>query len=126
MPNRIIKKAYEEKISFERAEREILGIDHSEVGALLMKEWHFPDNLVEPVLYHHDPDNAPQEHRLVTDYVHIASNLCLECGIGSGIDGLNYSNNANSVDRLNLDMRVIETVLSKLIWEINSFMKQIN
>lgn len=121
----IIKKAYEEKISFEKAEKEILGIDHSEVGALLMKEWHFPDNLVEPVFYHHDPDDAPEEYKLVTDYVHIASNLCLGCGIGSGIDGLNYRNNANSIDRLNLDMRVVEIVMSKLVWEIDSFMKQI-
>ncbi|HOQ32984.1 MAG TPA: HDOD domain-containing protein [Candidatus Hydrogenedens sp.] len=118
----ILKKAYEEKVSFEKAEKEILGIDHSEIGALLMQEWHFPNNLVQPILYHHDPDNAPEEYRLVTDFVHIASNLCLECGIGSGIDGLNYSNNPNSIERLKIDMQVVETVLSKLIGDIDSFM----
>lgn len=118
----IIKKAYEEKLSFEKAEREILGIDHAEVGALLMQEWHFPKNLIQPVLFHHDPDSVSEEYKLVTDTVHIASNLCLECGIGSGIDGLNYSNNINSVERLNIDTRVAETILCKLIGEINTFM----
>lgn len=121
----IIKKAYEEKVSFEKAEREILGIDHAEVGALLMQEWHFPNNLIQPVLYHHEPDQAPEEYQLVTDLIHIASNLCLECGIGSGIDGLNYSNNANSIERLNIDTRIVETVLCKMIGEINSFMDTI-
>ncbi len=121
----IIQKAYTEKMSFEKAEREILGIDHAEVGALLMQEWNFPNNLVQPILYHHEPDNVPDEFRTVTDLVHIASNLCLECGIGSGIDGLNYSNNPNSVERLNIDTRTVETVLCKLIGEINSFMENI-
>lgn len=121
----IIKKAYDEKLSFEKAEKEILGIDHSEVGALLMQEWHFPNNLIQPVLYHHNPDDSPEEYRLVTDFVHIASNLCLECGIGSGIDGLNYSNNINSVERIGMDMKVVEIVLCKLIGEIDTIMKNI-
>ncbi len=121
----IIKKAYEEKLSFERAEKEILGIDHAEVGALLMTEWHFPNNLIQPVLFHHEPDKVPQEYQLVTDVVHIASNLCLECGIGAGIDGLNYSNNENSIERLNIDMRIVETVLCKLIGEVNNLMETI-
>ncbi|MGC8739727.1 MAG: HDOD domain-containing protein [Candidatus Hydrogenedens sp.] len=118
----IVKKAYDEKLSFEKAEKEILGIDHSEVGALLMQEWHFPNNLVQPVLYHHEPDNAPEEYRLVADFIHIASNLCLECGIGSGIDGLNYSNNIHSIERLKIDMQIVEVVLSKLIGEIEAFL----
>lgn len=121
----IIKKAYDEKLSFEKAEKEILGIDHSEVGALLMQEWHFPNNLIQPVLYHHNPDDVPVEHQLVTDFVHIASNLCLECGVGSGIDGLNYSNNANSIERIGIDTRIVEVILCKLIGEINAFMENI-
>ncbi len=124
-PEPIIKKAYDERLSFEKAEKEILGIDHSEVGALLMQAWNFPNVLIQPVLYHHEPDKAPREYQLVTDYVHIASNLCLECGIGSGIDGLNYSNNINSIERLNIDMRTVESVICKLIGEINTFMENL-
>lgn len=121
----ILKKAFDEKISFEKAEKEILGIDHSEVGALLMREWNFPDTLVIPVLFHHDPENAPKEHQLTTDLIHVASNICLECGIGTGIDGLNYSNNENSIERLQITISIVETVMCKLLNSINEFMSGI-
>ncbi len=34
------------------------GFDHAELGAALLKEWGLPDSLVEPVRYHHEPDQA--------------------------------------------------------------------
>ncbi len=121
----IIEKAYNEKMSFEQAEKEVLGIDHAEAGAFLMKEWHFPDNLIIPVLYHHDPDKALGEYQLVTDIVHIASNICIECGIGAGVDGLNYNNNPQSVDRLGITSQNVEKVICQFLSEFNSIMENI-
>lgn len=121
----IVKKAYEEKMSFEKAEKEVLGIDHAEAGAFLMKAWQFPDNLVIPVLYHHEPDKAIGEYQLVTDVVHIASNICIECGIGAGLDGLNYVNNIQSVERLKITSQNVENVICKFLVEFNSVMEKI-
>ena len=39
-------------------EKEILGYDHAEVGALLLTEWKLSERLVEIVKYHHQPMNA--------------------------------------------------------------------
>lgn len=39
-------------------EKDILGYDHAEVGALLLTEWKLPDRLVEVVKYHHQPASA--------------------------------------------------------------------
>ncbi len=39
-------------------ERERLGTDHAEIGAWLLQQWNFPDNLHALVLYSHDPDAA--------------------------------------------------------------------
>jgi len=39
-------------------EKEVLGYDHAEVGALLLAEWKLPRRLVEVVKYHHAPNNA--------------------------------------------------------------------
>ncbi len=36
-----------------RVEREALGFDHCQAGALLAKNWGFPQSLVDPIAYHH-------------------------------------------------------------------------
>lgn len=40
---------------FVDAERNLLGMDHAEAGALLAADWHFPDTIVEVIRDHHDP-----------------------------------------------------------------------
>ena len=41
-----------------KVEKEVLGYDHAEVGALLMTEWKLSERLVEMVKYHHQPAKA--------------------------------------------------------------------
>ena len=41
-----------------KVEKEVLGYDHAEVGALLLAEWKLPQRLVEVVKYHHSPNHA--------------------------------------------------------------------
>lgn len=41
-----------------KVEKEVLGYDHAEVGALLLTEWKLPERLVQMVKYHHQPANA--------------------------------------------------------------------
>lgn len=42
------------------AEDEYWGLDHAVVGALVLKSWDLPPDLVEPVNWHHAPDLAPE------------------------------------------------------------------
>ncbi len=49
------------RLSHDRArlrEREQFGVDHAEIGAWLLQQWNFPDNLHALVLYSHDPEAA--------------------------------------------------------------------
>jgi putative nucleotidyltransferase with HDIG domain len=39
-----------------QAEREILGVQHAEVGALIARNWSLPESIVAMIMYHHDPD----------------------------------------------------------------------
>lgn len=42
-----------------KEEREVMGIDHVEVGTLLAEKWNLPDNIKSAILHHHDePDLA--------------------------------------------------------------------
>ncbi len=68
----VLTRANKQEESLSVAEQEILGFDHSDVGAELLKTWDLPQNLWEPVRYHHNPvgaENFPRE----TALLHIAN-----------------------------------------------------
>jgi HD-like signal output (HDOD) protein len=48
-----------ENLPLARAEKEILGATHAEVGAYLLGLWGLPDPLVEAVAWHHLPEQCP-------------------------------------------------------------------
>jgi putative nucleotidyltransferase with HDIG domain len=64
------------KLSFEEAELEILGVDHAEVGAMVAENWRFPEPIVNIIRWHHHPESA-EEITQGIDIVHIADALCL-------------------------------------------------
>ncbi|GJM19453.1 MAG: hypothetical protein DHS20C14_16660 [Phycisphaeraceae bacterium] len=46
-----------------KAERDMFGFDHAEVGGLLAEKWKLPPVVVEAVRWHHHPEKAPNDHR---------------------------------------------------------------
>lgn len=111
----IFTHAQREGISFERAEKEVLGIDHAEAGALLLQHWQLPSEITEAVQWHHEPECYPGTDPLVVDLVHVAVNLSMQCGIGTGADGLQYHASPSSVARLALRTRTMEEVSAKML-----------
>jgi len=63
-------------------EREVLGIDHAELGALYLKKQTLPDAFVEIVQFHHQPERAPQ-HGPVAAAVQVADLLVRQAKIGA-------------------------------------------
>ena len=55
---KILLRCKESGESLFKVEKEVLGYDHAEVGALLLTEWKLPERLVEMVKYHHRPASA--------------------------------------------------------------------
>lgn len=48
----------EDPLPMYRAEREVIGFDHAQVGEALAELWHLPSNLRECIAYHHEPGRA--------------------------------------------------------------------
>jgi HD-like signal output (HDOD) protein len=96
------------------AEREVLGTNHAEIGALLLESWSFPPKLVGAVRWHHEPDSAESD-RLLIDIVHVANVLCLMLGIGAGIEGLHYQPSASATKRLGIKPQQLEVVASQTL-----------
>jgi len=62
-------------------ETEVLGLDHSEVGALYLEHHRLPDIMIQSARFHHHPENAPQNRSLVAS-VQIADLLLRNAKIG--------------------------------------------
>ena len=57
------------------AEREVLGTDHAEIGALILSKWRFPGDLVNAVRWHHHPEDLKRSN-LKPEIVYLANLLC--------------------------------------------------
>lgn len=110
----IMELAYQEKVPFDEAERRILGIDHAEVGAILLAEWKIPQAIVDVVRWHHEPAGFTGDP-MVLDLVHVALALSLQNGLGAGVDGLNYRPDDAVVSRLRLKPLVAESVACRML-----------
>ena len=51
------------------------GANHGEIGALITKNWNFPDVITSTIQFHHSPFSAPKEHRKIVQLVYLANML---------------------------------------------------
>ncbi len=105
----ILELAVERHMSFEEAEREVLGIDHAEVGAILLDAWHLPEEIIRVVRYHHAPHTLPDRSTAI-DAVHMADAMARSVGIGVGNEGQRYNISRDSLSRIKLTREVKEAV----------------
>lgn len=70
----LYQQAWEDNADFTEREKEVLGIDHAELGALYLQRHNLPSVLVETTLHHHRPDQAG-EHCTIAAAVQIADLL---------------------------------------------------
>jgi hypothetical protein len=66
------------------AEREVLGVDHAELGAELARKWGLSEALIGAIAGHHDLARCPrQEHRPLAALLAIADYAVTASGIPS-------------------------------------------
>lgn len=97
--------------SFDRVEADYLGITHAEVGALILTEWSFPEELVSAIRWHHDPQRETSSRRLAK-ILHLADSLAYTQGIGTGVDGLTYAVDDNTLSEMGIGPEQVEFVAS--------------
>jgi len=59
-------------------ETSVFGYDHCLVGKGLAENWNFPAELIESIAFHHNPESAKEEHRLLVKTIFIADCLMFE------------------------------------------------
>lgn len=122
-PERLAVLEQEVEVPVFEVERELLGIDHSEVGRLLAKSWQLPDKLIEPIACHHDVA-AATTWRQHTAVVHLADLLVKARGMGLRDTEVVPRMQAAARDALNLRNGDLETIIANLedrLVEVRSF-----
>lgn len=114
----IEKYAVDSDVSFEQAERKVIGADHAMIGAAILEKWNLPQEVVMGVRWHHEPD-AVKGNSPMVDLVHVADAICMSMGIGAGRDGLYYRPSAEARSRCGISKRTMELVISRTLGEMN-------
>lgn len=103
----------EKQLYMWEAEREILDIDHAEVGGWLSKSWFLPEKLSEPIAFHHDVQRS-QNHRIKTAVVHFADVLIKASGFGDSGD-----RHVPQIQQVAWDvLKMNEQILAELVEEL--------
>lgn len=110
----ILELAHSEMIPFQKAEKQILGIDHAELGAMLLESWNLPAQIVEVVRWYLDPDDYEGEN-LTLDLVHAGEGLAKMSSIALGVDGLHYHPSTYVIQRLRLTPDIVEMVMVSVV-----------
>jgi putative nucleotidyltransferase with HDIG domain len=105
------------------AEKELLGLDHGQIGALLAENWQLPRSISEVIQYHHDLSRAEINKPLVA-LVSFADILCRILNAG---DGGNYAAPAFNAElaqelgkwRINLELNALQPLMLLCIDELN-------
>ena len=103
----------EEGCSFSEAEKEVLGMDHAELGGRISERWQFPNAIVLAIRYHHSPLLTPEDHEMV-NLIYLCDFVTLMMGIGGGADGLSYHAHKEVLNQNQLGRRDIEQFISQL------------
>lgn len=106
----ILNRVKTQCITFKEAERQVLGFDHTQVGAMVAKNWHFPPPLQCIIRYYHTPLEA-NGCFLEASIVHLADALSRQMEIGLGVDDPYYSEDQRVARSLGLNESEIQGVI---------------
>ena len=96
--------------SFDEAEKEVIGINHEELGARVGQQWRFTDNLIYIIRHHHMADKTARDNP-ETALVYLADVMCMMIGFGTGVDGLAYRFYSEVLDRMKLAEKDLQDVI---------------
>lgn len=101
----------ERQSTWENAEKEVLGYEHAEVGARLLRAWRFPDNLVATAEFQHRPNSAPAAALPLLVHLHAGRLVAASMGPGISEDGFLFEVNGHLLQEWNFTPSLLEEAM---------------
>ena len=106
-------------LSLLEAEKEVLGVEHAEIGGRVLEEWNFPETLVNAVRHHHNPAQA-RPHEQLAAYVHLGDIIAHCLGQAQKYESFATRTQAEALQILEISPKEMDT----LILETDTALKQ--
>ena len=106
--NTMVVKKY---VTFREAEKQVLGIDHAELGGIVAESWNFSPKMVEIIRNHHQPQKSSISE-IESSIVYLADTMCMMMGVGGGLDGLAYRFHKEVINRLEFTDRNLQKIMA--------------
>jgi len=91
-----------------------LGLDHGEIGGLLLGRWAFPRPIVDAVTFHHHPSMGPPVHLPVVQVIWAAEALCSAAGLDLPHEGLALVRPGEVLEMLNIPANEERSLLEEI------------
>ena len=99
----------------EMAERRFVGMDHGEVGTMLLKRWKFPPAVYDPISVHHGESALEGVDPVDLALLRISDALAKELGFGAGPSSAGLESLERDLITLEMDAEALSPVKSHLI-----------
>jgi HD-like signal output (HDOD) protein len=100
--------------SFCDLERDIIGVDHQQLGMALAEQWKFPRSCQLVAGYHHRPANFSEQNRLLVTIIYVADTICCQSKYGFNLTALNQRLEETRVDDVKIDPAIIRNTVNNL------------
>ena len=115
----------EQNFTFREAEKQVIGIDHAELGGMVAESWNFSPKLAEIIRHHHRPQES-SIGEFESSIVYMADTICMMMGIGVGSDGLAYRFHREVVKSLELTEIEFQKMVAGFVEKIEQVEAMIN
>jgi HD-like signal output (HDOD) protein len=95
-------------------EQEILGFNHLDVGAELMRSWHLPESFIEVAGFHNAPSKAT-DYRLEVSLVHIAKAVANGYMVGLTVDEMLWAIDSTAWETTGLSHQEVSSMVTEMI-----------
>ena len=99
-----------QNMTFLGAEKEIIGVDHAELGGMIAKIWKFSFKMVNIIRNHHIQDRSTYKDKDIA-VVYLADCICMMLGIGVGADDLAYRYHKEVMDELGINANEVPEII---------------
>ena len=99
-------------VPLDLSEHMVLGTDHAEVGALILARWSFPDDIVNAVRWHHNPERN-KNATTKSDMTYLSNLMCQPRGDSDSADGQPVMLSSAVLDRVGIKADLYEAIAAK-------------
>ena len=117
----VLMSVKDEQIPIIEAEDRIMGIDHRQVGTMIVRKWQLNDKVCQSLQEHHDPPLSGGDDRQLSAVVALANLFANHYGIGSAGDLYVPADMEDRLlDHLGLDWSDLETLYEAVLTNIET------